>query len=268
MIAHVRVVHHHRQPQPRKQRPRTRLPDSCSTCGELIAPPDRITSARARITRTTPLCRTSTPTARPALDHHARHLRMGHHRQVRPPHRRPQERPRGRVPPPPLHRQLIGPHPLLLRPVEIRHRPQPGSLPGRDEAAHQRMQVAPVGRDEQRPARPAPRVLPGFGILHRAVSRQNLVPAPAGVPRRRPVVVIAPVPPDIDHRIDRGRSPQHLPPRPVVPLPRQPRIGLRPVQPVHRRVVEQLAVSQRQLHIEPPVRPPASITSTRNRPSA
>ena len=38
-------------------------PDSCSSCGELIAPPDKMSSAdRTRLTL--PSCRNSTPTAR------------------------------------------------------------------------------------------------------------------------------------------------------------------------------------------------------------
>ncbi len=41
-----------------------RCPTACRICGELIAPPDTITSRRARIVTSCPLCRYSTPTAR------------------------------------------------------------------------------------------------------------------------------------------------------------------------------------------------------------
>ena len=133
---------------------------------------------------------------------------------------------------------------------------QPGGLACGDKAVDQRMQITPVLRDEQRPAGAAPRVAACLIVFHRAIGGQHLVPAPAGVPRRRPILVIAAMPPDIDHRIDRRGAAQQLAPWPMVPLPRQPRIRLGLVHPVHRRIIEQLAVAQRHLHIEPPVRPP------------
>ena len=40
------------------------MPESIRICGELIAPPQTITSRRARIFTSLPLCRYSTPTAR------------------------------------------------------------------------------------------------------------------------------------------------------------------------------------------------------------
>ena len=202
MIPHIRIVAQHRQAQPRQQRPRPdarqlqklRRIDGPARQDHLGPRPDN--PQRPALPHLHP----HGPTV---LDHDPRHLGLGHHRQIAPPHRRAQKRARRRIAPPVLHRQLIGADPFLLRPVEIGDMRQTGHLARRNAAFDQRMLVAQVGRNEQRPATAAPLIPACLIVFHRAIGGQHLVPAPAGVPRRRPILVIAAMPPDIDHRIDR-----------------------------------------------------------------
>ena len=203
MVAHIRIVAQHRQAQPGQQRAGTdarqlqdlRRVDRPARQNHLGLRPDH--AQRTAMQHLDPHGATG-------LDHHPRHLRLGHHLQIGPLHRRAQKGARRRIAPAVLDRQLIGADPLLLRPVEIGHMRKARGLACGDVAAHQRMQIAQVFRDEQRPAAAPPGITARFGIFHRPVSRQRLVPAPAGIPRRRPILVIAAVPPDIDHRVDRG----------------------------------------------------------------
>ena len=99
-----------------------------------------------------------------------------------------QKRPRGRVAAAALDRHLIGARTFLLGPVEIGVIGQTGLTTGGDIVLDQPMQPLAVATDEERPALPAPDVGPCLIVLDRAIGGQNLVPAPAGVARRLPIV--------------------------------------------------------------------------------
>ncbi len=72
------------------------MPESCSRCGEPIAPAASTTPKRARSSVSSLPRRTSTPTARPVLHHHAQRHRVADHGQVRPRQRGHEIRARGR----------------------------------------------------------------------------------------------------------------------------------------------------------------------------
>ena len=150
---------------------------------------------------------------------------------------------------------LIGAGTFLLGPIEIAVIGQPRLPAGCDVILDQPMQPAAAFADEQRPALAAPVIAARLGILHRAVGAQTLVPAPA---RRHlpPFFVIRPVAANIDHGVDAGRAAQYLAAWPEIALPGKARVRLGKVAPVDGRVMEQLAIAQRQMDIKPPVRPP------------
>ncbi len=251
VVADVRVVPDDRNAQPLQQPPR---PDPRKLqklrrvdrppCQDHLGPraqhPDRVAL---------PVFDADRPTA---LDDHLRRERPGDHPQVRPFHGRTQEGPRRRVPPRIPDRHLVDPGTLLHGAIEIRVLRQAALAAGRDVGFHQRVQTRAVGRDEKRPTRAAPFIAARLVVLQRTVGRETFVPAPTGIVAA-PILVIRPMPPDPDHSVDAGRPAQDLSPRPMVPRARQPRVGFGLVKPVHRGVVEQLSIAQRQLHIEPPV---------------
>src|SRR5690606_25280669 len=105
------------------------------------------------------------------------------------------------------------------------------------------MEVAPVGRDEQGPARSAPLVLAPLVVLDGAIGGAGGLPSPGGTGFRLPVVIVACMAADPDHGVDGTRAAENLSPRPVVAVPGQPRVGFRRVEPGHRRGIGQPALS-------------------------
>ena len=61
---------------------------------------------------------------------------------------------------------------------------------------------------------------------------QHILPGPARIARRAPVVKIGGLPTDVDHGIDRAAAAQHLAARPVEVAMGQGRVGLGVVHPV------------------------------------
>ena len=254
MIANVRVVDHHRHPQPRQQPPRPD-PRQLQQLRRVDRPPRQNDLTRAAQHLRDTAAQILHPDGPLPFQDHPRHLRPGDHFQIAAPHRRPQKRPRCRIAPASLDGHLIGAGPLLLGAVEIGVERQACLPAGRDVVRHQRMQPASVFRDEQRPARAAPVIAARLAVLDRLVGGAAFLPAPARIVRP-PFGVIVAVSPDPDHGVDAGRPAQHLAPRPEIRLPVQPGVWLGPVAPVDGGVVEQLAVAKRHLHEEPPVAAP------------
>ena len=102
--------------------------------------------------------------------------------------------------------------------------------------------------------------MPGAGaqrvILHALVDRQDVAPSPARIALRLPIVEIARLAAGIDHGVDRARPAQNLAAGKVVVAAAQTRNRLALIHPVHAAVIEGLAVADRQLDPESPVRGP------------
>ena len=187
-----------------------------------------------------------------ALEHDPARRRLRQHSQVRPRLDRVQERHRARTPPPVARGQLEIPHPLLLRPVVIRVERIPRLLRRRDPRIADRP-LQPHVRHRQRALVPVKLVRPPLLPLRPLEQRQHVVPAPAGVAHLLPAVVILRLPPHVQQPVQRRRPAQHLAPRPIQPPAVQPRVGLRPVAPVDRRVVHGLEIPHRNMDPRVPV---------------
>ena len=168
---------------------------------------------------------------------------MGDDLQVAPFHRRMQVGRRGGGAETVLRGDLVEPHALLRRAVEIRVRGMAGGDGRGDIGARQRMHLLPDRPHRDRSAPRPPLVPPGEIVLHPSEMRQQILVGPARVPRLRPEVIVARLPPDEHHRVDGGRSAQHLAPRPVGAAAVQPGLGVGVVAPVQPGVIERRAVT-------------------------
>ena len=138
------------------------------------------------------------------------------------------------------------------------------------ERARQRREPAQP-RDIELAIRPVKFVGARFAMLLAPEHRQHLVIGPAGIARRRPAVIVAPMPAHIDHAVDRAR-PAGEPPamrrdRGVM----EARRALVEIAPVEARVRQEQRVADRQIDLEPreaPYRtiPPRSGTRSRTDP--
>ena len=224
-------------------------PESCISCGELNAPPARMTSPLARAARVVPPCRYSTPTARRPSNR--MRLASALVSTTRLDRRRasPQIADRGRPAPAILRRELEIAGALLRRPVEIVVARIARLLRGVDERLAQRMRLADVG-DGERPADAVQRVLAPLLVLGAAEVRQHIVEAPAGIAELPPMIVIRRLAAQIKQAVDRARPAQDLASRldhlTVVELG----LRLRLVEPVDPAVGEQLAVAERDMNPE------------------
>ncbi len=100
-------------------------PDSCRSCGELIEPPETITSRPARAVCFVPFCSYSTPTALRPSNKILRRQRIRLDANVLALHGRPQEGACGRHAPSVSRRDLVDADALLRGAVEIRIERQP-----------------------------------------------------------------------------------------------------------------------------------------------
>src|ERR1700746_2844612 len=85
-------------------------------------------------------------------------------------------------------------------------------------------------------------------------------------PRRRPALVVAAVPADIGHRIDRGRAADHLAARALDAAPIHRRLGLGEISPIVLALLQHAGPGERDVGSRggvPAPRPPASNSSTR-----
>src|SRR5262249_49542356 len=81
-------------------------------------------------------------------------------------------------------------------------------------AVSQWVDAAQIG-DVQFAAHAVKLIRPAFVVFGFFVVRQNVVVAPAFQPQTQPIVVIAAIGAAIDHRVDRARSSEDAPARPV-----------------------------------------------------
>ena len=167
----------------RAQQFRRPEPESCISCGELKAPPARMTSRPACAPRRIALP-VFDPDRAPPLEQDAARQRVGFDDEIGPAARLPQIADRGRPAPAVLRRELEIAGAFLGRPVEIVVARKARLLRGFDERLAQRMRLADIG-DGERPADAMQRVLAALLMLGAAEVRQHIVEAPAGLPSCR-----------------------------------------------------------------------------------
>ena len=224
--------------------PGSPMPESISSCGELITPPARITSRAARAIRRSPSTTYSTPTRACALEDHARRQRVHRHDDVAARDGGTEEgigtAPAAAV----ADRALQAAETLLLRAVVVRGERMTGSRAGFHVCVDQGIRVAGRARDERAVAaavfaRPAlPRFLP-------AKVRQDVRVGPAAETARRPAVVVGAVPPHVGHGVDRGRAADHLAARALDRPAADARLGFGEVHPVVAPLLEDPAPAER-----------------------
>ena len=86
-------------------------------------------------------------------------------------------------------------------------------------------------------------VRPAFVPFGSFEERQDIVPAPAGIPHLTPAVVILRLPADVQKPVQRRRSAQHLATRPFDRPPVQPGVRLSLVAPVNIRIMDRFKVA-------------------------
>src|SRR6266853_1344060 len=89
-----------------------------------------------------------------------------------------------------------------------------------------------------------------FGALEHG---QHVVPAPAGVAERFPLVVVAGLPAHIHHGVDRGAAAQHFSARIENGAAVQPGLGLGAVAPVGARIADAVEIADRDVDPDPVV---------------
>ena len=228
------------------------MPDNIRICGELIAPPARITQpASTRTSR--PRCRYSTPTARaPSMSTRrvsacvstVRFWRAANRREVRARSRTAQAVPL---------RDLVEAETFLRCAVEVGVAREARRRRGIDGDVGEFVVIAQV-RDRERTARAVPGVGAAtvvFGVLEHG---QHRIPRPARVTGRcGPVVVVARSAARVAHRVDRARAAEHFSARPPQPAMCERGLGLGVIVPVDALVVDQLGETRRHVDERMPV---------------
>ena len=178
-----------------------------------------------------------------AVQHHALAQRMRRDTQLRPIADRVQVAMRralslaledGRL----AHGDVILPGPVVVRVVPYPHLPRGG-----DDGGEQRVTVIRIGH----PDRPAPAaigvVAAALVALHLLEHRQHVGVAPAAVTQLGPHVIVLRLATHEGIAVDGGRPAQQLAARHMQLPPVRARLGFRLIQPVRRRIVQQLAAT-------------------------
>src|SRR5262249_2165257 len=135
-----------------------------------------------------------------ALEHDAVHARVGAHLDVAALDRRAQVGDRRRAAAAVALGDLEAPGALLGGPVVVVVARDADLLAGVDERLDDRVHRAALA-DAQRAADPVVPVRAALVVLGALEVRQDVLVAPAGVPHRRPAVVVGPVAAHVDHRV-------------------------------------------------------------------
>ena len=170
--------------------------------------------------------------------------RVGQDGQVRPGARRGEERPGGARAASVLHGELAIGEAVLGSAVHVRVVRVAALLRRVEERVADRMGLGLVG-DVERPADPVVLVRAPRLVLGTLEVREHVVEGPAPVPELGPDVVVAGMPPDVEHPVDGARPPEDLAARdrdrPVPGL--LVRLGME--EPVHGGIVEGLREAHR-----------------------
>ena len=188
---------------------------------------------------------------RVSLEDEPGHLRAGAHFEVGSFARRPKVGIRGRAPQAVAHGDLVDRSAVLFLAVVVRVEGNARSLGRFQIIIGERVRGSRHVGDGQRTTAAAPLVRAGEIVFHALVDRQNVACRPAGIAEGCPRIEILVLPAHIDHRIDRARSADHLAARPVARTVADPRNHLGEIAPVHFRMIEGLAVTDR--HLDPEI---------------
>ena len=216
-------------------------PDSSSNCGDCSEPAARITSRRARTVRITPPCRYSTPTARRSSNTIARRVRSRPHVEVWPVAIGREIGSRRTPAFAVLLRQLIESDAFLLRAVEVDIAPQTLRFRRCEPQLREAAGRARIG-DIERTALPMEGIDEAFVVFRAPEKGQHLGVRPAPVTERRPGIVVAAMPPRVDHRVDRARAAQRLAARLITAAPAQSGLW----RGLERPVVDRMGNQQRE----------------------
>ena len=219
------------------------MPESCSSWGELIAPPHRTTSPAPTYSCRRPGAEVLDADRAGALEAHLGGVGEGLDREVGAPHHRVQVGPRRRHPHAVDDVAVEAPEALLPVAVDVVGQGVARLLRRLEEGAEERVGGrAPLQPQRSRP--PAPGVRADLPVGH----DQRLHPLEVGqavgvVPRlhprvRGPPLVVHRVAALEDHPVDRGRPPEHLAAGVVDPTASHRRLRLRLVPPVVERVAD------------------------------
>ena len=187
--------------------------------------------------------------ARPlAVETDAADMRTGDHRQIAPPHRRAQKGLGAGTSPSVTGRCQIG---RDARPLEGRlvTDGQLALAADFEKIGRHRVKMRAVVGDRQMRRS---RIIPArrFKVVE---VRQDILVGPAVIACRRPVVIIARLAAMVDKRVDGPGSAEHLAARMINHPPVEAGHGIRAEHPVHRFLVEQDAIANRDLDPEPAV---------------
>ena len=245
VLPHAGQVGHDADAERLAARTRAPMPESWSSCGELIAPPQRITSPARTVSAAAPaLARVLDPDGAIALEHDLRHERARLDLEVRAPHHRVQVRARGGQPAPVVHVAVELGEALLAVAVHVVGERVAGLLHGREEGVEQRA-ARRAALQHQRAVMSAERVVGRRreAVLHALEVRQAVGVVPRLHPGvRGPALVVHRVAALEDHPVDRARPAEHLAARVVDAPAAHVRLRLGLVLPV----VEAAADRERQ----------------------
>ena len=172
-----------------------------------------------------------------AVEQHAGHERHRDQRQVRARQRGVEVGHRGRAAHAVALRHLVAADAVLLAGVEVLDLAEPGRRGGVDEGVRERVHGVRV-RDGQRPAGAVELRRAALVVLGALEVGQHVVPAPARVAEVAPLVVVAAVAADVDHRVQRGGAAEHAAAREVDAAAVERGLGLGCEVPVEGRLVE------------------------------
>ncbi len=228
------------------------MPDSSSSCGELIAPPHRITSRAARTVRSSAVLTERHAGGAAAIQRDALGQRIGDDAQIAALHRRAQIADRGGAAPAVARGELVVADPFLRGAVEVVIARIAEIERALDEGLADRVVVRHVGHAERSAG--AVQIALAAGLMFGAAEiRQHVVERPAGVAELSPLVEVLRLAADIDQAVDRRRPAEHLAARPEHAAAVQVGFRLGLVAPVDARVGDRLAVAQRNVDPEMPV---------------
>ena len=221
------------------------MPDNSRSCGELIEPALTTTSRLARASYCCPFKTVAHADAALSVEQQAFGQRIGLDLQVRAPARRVEIAHRGAHPTTAADRRLRHADAVLLRAVVVL-RVGDADLAGRLDQRVVNRAALVVFADPQRPVAAAVfAVAVALVAFHLLEDRQHLAVAPAAIAELRPGVVVLRLAAHEHHAVDRRRAAQQLAARDRDAALTGAVVGLRGVQPVCGRVLDQFGEADR-----------------------
>ncbi len=213
------------------------IPESSSSFGDSIVPPQTTTSCSARTRSTAPSRTSSTPVQRPPSISSRVARASGEHREVRRVEHRPQERGRRALAHAVLDRQLAVRDAVERLGVVVLVERDARLLRRADDRLQHGMRLV-LRQHVRRPAGAVERRRAAVEVLGALEQRQHVVERPARVAEIRPRVVVAAMAAHVDHPVERARAAEHPAARPAQLAAGARRLRHRLVVPVLRALPE------------------------------